>query len=88
MVGLVLVFPLLVSAVATGTPRISAGSPVLAVEMLLVGGLVFAGRERRRLLVELEAGRTRPAEIGTFAPPILGRARVAARSSLFGYLRR
>ena len=63
VVSLILAFPLLLSVVASPTPvsfarGLEAASPILAVETVLVGGLLFARRERRRLVVELEAART------------------------------
>lgn len=62
-VGLILAFPLLLSVVASPTPLslargLEAAPPILAVETVLVGGLLVARRERRRLLVELDAART------------------------------
>ncbi|WP_406698865.1 hypothetical protein V5E97_08265 [Singulisphaera sp. Ch08] len=65
IVSLILAFPLLLSVAASTTPvsfarRLEAASPIVAVETVLVGGLLFARRERRRLLVELDAARTMP----------------------------
>jgi len=63
-VGLILAFPLLLSVVAASPNQgvlsgaVQAGLPVVAVELVLVGGLLFVRRERRRLLVELDAART------------------------------
>jgi hypothetical protein len=54
--GLILAFPfliVLVSGPSSGRPvRLwgSDGGPLLAVEVLLIGGLVYASRERARLL--------------------------------------
>lgn len=97
VVGLVLAFPLAISAVASPSPSptagrllrgFSVGTPVVAVEMVLLGGLVFAGRERRRLLVEMDAARTRPREAHTFTPAMVSGTKAPARASLFGHLRR
>lgn len=58
-IGLILAFPLLMSVAAAPTERgVRSALPIVAVELVLVGGLLFARRERRRLLVELEAART------------------------------
>jgi hypothetical protein len=54
--GLILAFPLMMIGVApaasgrTSGGVASEGWPLLSVELLLVGGLVFAGRQRVRLL--------------------------------------
>jgi hypothetical protein len=60
--AMVLVFPLLISAVAPrplGRPPrgLRSGLPVLGSEMVLVGGLFLAGRGRRRLLARAVVAR-------------------------------
>lgn len=85
VLGLVLAFPVLMSATAGS---ITTVAPVLAVETVLVGGLVFASRERRRLLVEMDAARGKAAQIGTFSPAMRSGAKAPARGSLLAYLRR
>src|SRR5262245_40388163 len=84
VVGLIFVFPLMIAVVSArghggGFPRtLRASAPILAVETVLLGGLVFASRERRRLLVELDAARTRPSSVATPAPALAG-LRASAR---------
>ena len=66
--AMIFVFPLLVSAVSPrplgrSQRELRAGIPVLGTEMVLLGGLIYANRERRRLLelelaLELERGET------------------------------
>lgn len=76
-VGLILAFPVLMTVAASSAVPAEAArgarglAPVVAVEALLIGGLVFAGRERRRLLVEMDAARTQPRRITSLAGPKL-----------------
>jgi hypothetical protein len=70
--GLIFVFPLLIGLASSRSLRhpsrgISLGSPIVVVEGVVLCGVVFAGRERRRLLVALEEAGTRPDP--TLAPP-------------------
>jgi hypothetical protein len=90
---LIVAFPLLLSAASAqgqggGFPRtLRASAPILAVEMVLVGGLVFASRERRRLLVELDAARSRPRSIASPSAALTG-LKMPTRRSVTGWVRR
>src|SRR5262245_3545907 len=99
VLGSILAFPLLISAVASpstsSSPQagrfvrgFSVGVPVVVVELVLVGGVIFATRERRRLQVELDAARTRPRDVASLSSAMLSRAKAPARLSVFSYLRR
>jgi hypothetical protein len=76
-VGLILAFPVLMAAAASSAVSGEAArgvrgfAPVVAVEAMMIGGLVFAGRERRRLLAEMDAVRTQPRRITSLAGPKL-----------------
>jgi hypothetical protein len=55
--GLILAFPMLISALATEGPRSSRGSifPTVFlswIEIVIVAGLLFVGQQRRRLLAD------------------------------------
>jgi hypothetical protein len=87
--GLVLVFPILISAVSShslgrAVRGFRMGSPIMAVEMLLVGGLVFASRERSRLLVEIDAARTTPRRLASRPPVALAGLKAPAKHTVFG----
>ena len=88
-VGLILAFPLLISVVAAPSPGsvsrgLQAVMPIVAVETVLVGGLVFARRERRRLLVELDAARTSPNRIASRPSAALVKTKAPAWRSVSG----
>ena len=73
VLGLILAFPILVHTVSApgfgGVAGLfSAGSPLLGVEMLLVGGLVFASRERRRLFLLVDNARLGSGTVPVPAP--------------------
>src|SRR5258708_2393027 len=92
VLGLIFVFPLLIvaaSAEGQGSLRrtLRAGSPIVAVEMVLLGGMVFASRERRRLLVELDAARTRSRGVGSPSAALAG-LKAPVRRSVPGWVRR
>ncbi|SIO28554.1 hypothetical protein SAMN05444166_3497 [Singulisphaera sp. GP187] len=84
-VSLILAFPLLLSLVATPSPvsfvrGVEGVLPIVAVETVLVGGLLVARRERRRLLVELEAARNLPRHISRPAGALVKAKAAAWRS--------
>jgi hypothetical protein len=61
VLGLILAFPVLIVASSPASASWSGSTlPVFAVELMLIGGLVFAARERRRLLTGQEALAPRP----------------------------
>ncbi len=97
VLGLILAFPLMMVAVASPSAdpnpgrffrSFSAVMPVFAVEMVLVGGMVFAVRERRRLHVEMDAARTKPTPLAAVSPAILAPSKAPARVAAFSYLKR
>lgn len=84
VLALVLVFPIAITATSArpsaGAARgLRASLPIVAVEMVLVGGMVFAARERSRLLVEMEAVRTRPRRVASLSGP-----KAVAKHFVFG----
>jgi hypothetical protein len=93
VLGLIFAFPfMLVAASARGQgggfPRtLRASLPIVAVEVVLLGGLVFASRERRRLLVELDAARSRPRSVAGPSAALTG-LRLPTRRSVTGWVRR
>jgi|GEM_PF-5662446 len=90
--GLIFVFPLLASAqsaVWTGPVRNRLGNlaPVLAVEAFLVAGSIFAFRERRRLVAELEVARTRIPSSSVRSTSALPRSIVPIKTPIYGNLK-
>lgn len=70
LIGLILAFPLVMTVLSPARPAVrDVALPLFAVEAVLVGGLMVAGRERLRLHAERTAAAAAPARRAVFGVP-------------------